>query len=131
MFRDIQQKVEKEAIKLKEQIREDKTKQPTLFTREEIVALESNQSGVGCNKYKTQARNIIIKILGKVGDSCEYYKIIHEVLENTPMRRTDLNKLVRSMEKSNSIELLYPNDKRSLSYETIIKHNDKLLEFDL
>lgn len=131
VFRNTQQKVEKEAIKMKEQIQEDRINQPTLFTLEEIVALESNQSGVGCDRYKTQARNIIVKILGEAGEGCQYSNIIHEVLESTPIRRADLNKLVKSMEKSNSIELSYPNDRCSLSYETIIKHNDNLLEFDL
>ena len=131
VFRNIQQKVEKEAIKMKEQFREDKTSQPALFTPEEVVALESNQSGVGCDKYIAQARDNIEKILSESGDGCEYYRIICEVLENTPIRKPGLNKLVKAMERSNSIELLYPNGKRNLSYETIIRHNDKFLQLGL
>ena len=125
VFRDIQKKVESDAIEMKEIIREKSTNQPSLFTYNEIIALENGQSGVGCTKYKTEAISKIKMILVHSGGKCKYYKIIRDVLESIPIKRSELNKLVKLMENSNSIECSHPSGKYNLGDETTIKYNDR------
>lgn len=96
VFRDVQEKVEREEIKTYKKLRDGNRSQVSLFTDDEILAMEQQASGVGCSKFKREAKKRIVKKLSE-GGAQPFFQISTDILEFVPMRLTQIKKLMNKM----------------------------------
>ena len=96
LFRDVQEKVEREEIALRSELHNIEQRKVCLFSEDEIVALQQDNAGVGCPRFRCEARCIIINRLAKVG-SLSFSEISTDLLERVPIRKTQIKKLMKQM----------------------------------
>ncbi len=105
VFRDVQGKVEKREIKTRNQLRSEGQRQVSLFSDDEIAALQQQAAGIGCPEYLREAETRIVTRLSKVGSQA-FSAITAHVLETIPIRLPQLKMLVNDMK-----------DRRILTFE--------------
>lgn len=118
VFRNVQHKVEQEAIKTKNEVRNG-TLQQSLYSVDEIVAMEQKISGIGSQQYVIETEKRIIEILTEEGPT-DYGAISADILENIPMRLTNINSLSCDMKKQGRINFDLPGRARVPKEDTII-----------
>lgn len=118
VFRDVQKKVELQAIKTKNQLRTGR-QHCGLFPADTIAALEANSTGVGCQKYICKAENRIIKLL-KNNSPQLFEDIANDILESIPIRLTHTKDLIKKMKKKSIINYDLPPGKRKPQEGTLI-----------
>ena len=102
VFRDVQSRVEREQTVTRRRVHNRKRPQANLFSDEEIALFDQKSAGVGCPNYIELAERMIVEILA-TQRSAKYRMIVCKILEEIPMRRTHVNKLVRSMKQQGII----------------------------
>ena len=119
VFRNIQEKVEQQAIRTKNQLRNEKQQQDGLFSADTIAALEARNTGIGCQKYRHEAKKRIIKLLEK--DSPQRFEeITNDILESIPIRLTHTKNLIKEMKKEGIINYDLPSKKKKPQENTLI-----------
>ena len=114
VFRNVQKKVEQQAIRL----RNENQQQISLFTADEIVALEQKRAGIDCPKFCNKAEERIIKHLQAGKKTFEYIAI--DVLEHVQMRRTRIKDLVKDMKSNNIIHYDLPSRRKKPQDDTML-----------
>ncbi len=119
VFRDVQEKVEKEEMKMQGGLSENDSQQRCLFSPEQIAGLKQNQEGVGCRKNQESAEAIIVDFLKKhdtayAGDMCNL------AMEEVSIRRTQLNTLLKGMRNRKVIHFDLPKGKRVPQPDTLL-----------
>ena len=103
VFRDVQEKVEPQAIKMQDRLRRDSQQQDSLFTPDEIAALQQGNTGVGCPEFRREAEERIMQRL-KQQNTTAFKKIAIDILEHIPMRLTHVKDLVKEMKDRNVVK---------------------------
>jgi three-Cys-motif partner protein len=111
LFRDIQYKVERQEIDIRRGLREGETRQVSLFSAADHAEFEQEQKGVGCRRNKALAEEMIKTELSAFPE-CRYDEIIYCIIEQIPIRRTQLNTLVCDMKKRGVVLFELPPRKR-------------------
>ena len=96
VFRDVQAKVERAEIEVRNQLRSFDGQHPSLFTEDEIIALQQNLSSVGCPKFRRDAEERAKEFLSS-RRAATFRAIATDVLEEVPMRLTQIKKVVTSV----------------------------------
>ena len=123
VFRDVQHKVERREIEARNHLRDADSEQVCLFSDDDVVAMQQNSAGTGCSKFQKQAEERISKLLmGK--KFVPFSTIVTDVLENVPMRLTQINKLVVELRRQNVISFTLASGKRIPSQNTRISLAD-------
>lgn len=119
VFRDIQGKVERLEIEAHDQLRIMDNYQTSLFTDDEIVAMKQDSAGIGCSMYQHKSEQRIIELLS--GESeITFSTVSTDILENVPMRLTQIKKLANKMKQQGTISFELPPGKRVPQPETRI-----------
>lgn len=119
VFRDVQEKVEKQELEIRHNLREGESPQLHLFSAAYMVAIQQEKEGVGCKTHRDRAEAEIIDIL--LGTSYALPSpLFNAVMENIPIRRTHLNKLLTDMKDRGVVQFELPPRKRVPQPETRI-----------
>ena len=120
VFRNVQYKIEQREIQMRIERNNEYADQPSLFSDEEIIELQQETMGVGCHTYQECAQNRIIGLLNQQ-QSVVFEDLANDLLENVPIRKTQLNQLAIELRKQKLICFELPPRKRVPQAETIIK----------
>lgn len=124
VFRDVQEKVEKQELEIRQSLREGETPQVSLFSAADIAAIQQEQKGVGCRANRDRAEAIIVDFLrgrayGLPGP------IFNVAMESVAVRRTHLNQLLMDMRERKRVRFDLPMRKRVPQPETRISLYEK------
>lgn len=97
VFRDVQWRVEQEAVTVQDRSRRDE-RQDGLFTPEEIAALRQGLTGIGSSRFRREAEERIKRMLARK-KTTTFGSIAKDILEHVPMRLTQIRDLARAMKK--------------------------------
>lgn len=110
-FRDVQNKVEKQEIETRNQLRVEGQSQVSLFTDDEIVAMQQKAAGIGCPTFQREAEERILGLLSS-SSGLVFSDIATDILEYVPMRLTQIKKLLNEMKCRNIVSFHLPARKR-------------------
>lgn len=119
VFRNVQETVERKEIETRNNLRESKMRQSTLFPDDMVVAMTQDLAGVGCSRYREEAKNFVKTLLS--GERyVEFRNIWPAVMEEMPMRRPHINRLVNEMKSQGIVAFELPPRRRIPQPETRI-----------
>ena len=96
VFRDVQSKVERNQIEMRNQLRDPSGKHLSLFSDEEIAALQQQVAGVGCPNFQHDAEARVKEFLSD-RRLASFEDVSTDALEHVPIRLTQLKKLFNAM----------------------------------
>lgn len=119
VFRDVQEKVEKQELEMRHNLREGDSPQVSLFSSADIAAIQQEQKGVGCKANRVRAEAIIVDFLQ--GRTRAFPgPIYNRAMEEVPIRRTHLNKLLMDMRERGIVSFDLPARKQVPQLDTAI-----------
>ena len=111
VFRDVQDKVERAEIETRNKLSDSDGHQVSLFTDDEIAAMQQNAAGIGCPEFRREAEARIVEILvGRGGDT--FGSIATDIHEAVPIRLTQIKSLVNEMKSRGVVAFDLPPRKR-------------------
>lgn len=119
VFRDVQEKVERAEIETRNKLSDPGDHQVSLFTDDEITAMQQNAAGIGCPAFQREAEAHIVEFLAERGGDT-FSSIATDILEAVPMRLTQVKSLVNTMKSRGIVAFDLPPRKRVPQPETRI-----------
>ena len=116
VFRTVQEKVEREGFRVRENIKTVETGQMSL-SNDLFIALDATLDGVGCADAVTQAGRIMIKTVSSQ-PGIAFAKMAPDVMAQVPVRTTHLNSIVMKQRNSGLLRFDLPPRKRTPQPET-------------
>ncbi|MBM2321017.1 MULTISPECIES: three-Cys-motif partner protein TcmP [Marivita] len=111
VFRDVQEKVEKQELEMRHTLREGDSPQVSLFSSADIAAIQQEQKGVGCKANRARAEEIIVEFLrGRM--QAFPGPVFNQAMEEVPIRRKHLNKVLLDMRERGIVHFDIPAPKR-------------------
>lgn len=117
VFRTVQEKVEKEAVRTRHNIRTEESGQPQLFPEDQIIAFETDRDGVGCSANVGWATELLLRAVS-LRPGIAFGAVASQVMEQVPVRTTHLNKIVAASRKAGLLRYDLPSGKRTPGPET-------------
>ncbi len=111
VFRDVQSSVERRQMETQNQLRHEADDQVSRFTDDEIAAMQQEEAGIGCQKFQREAETRVVELLSTSGTMAFSLLSIH-VLENVPMRLTQIRGLINGMKRRRVVNFCLPPRKR-------------------
>ena len=65
VFRTVQEKVEKEAVRTRHAIQTEESRQSQLFPEDQIIAFETDRDGVGCSAHVGWATELLLQTVSQ------------------------------------------------------------------
>jgi three-Cys-motif partner protein len=112
VFRTVQEKVEKEAVRTRHIIQTEESGQPQLFPEDQIIAFETDRDGVGCAAYMGWATELLLRIVTQ-RPGIAFGILTSQVMEHVPVRTTHLNKIAATSRKAGLLRYDLPRGKRT------------------
>jgi three-Cys-motif partner protein len=120
VFRAVQEKVEKEAVRTRNAIRTEESGQSQLFPEEQIIAFEMDRDGVGCSAHIDGAAELLLRIVSE-RPGIAFGTLAGEVMEQVPVRTTHLNKIAMAKRKVGLLAFDLQDGKRTPSSGTRVR----------
>lgn len=117
VFRSVQEKVEKEAVRTRHAIQTEESGQSQLFPDDQIIAFETDRDGVGCSSHMGWATELVLRIVAD-RPGIAFSTLAGEVMEQVPVRTTHLNKIAATNRKAGLLRFDLANGKRTPSPDT-------------
>lgn len=117
VFRNVQEKVEKEAIRTRHAIRTKESGQAQLFPEDQIIAFETKRDGVGCLKHLDRANELLLRNVAQQ-PGIRYGTLASELMEQVPVRKPHLNKLAADRRKDGQLMFDLLDGKRTPTQAT-------------
>ncbi|MGP1396781.1 MAG: three-Cys-motif partner protein TcmP [Inquilinaceae bacterium] len=117
VFRDVQEKVEREEIETRNNRKNSDNYQTSLFADDEIAAMQQRAAGLGCPAFQRQAEARIVELLTG-GRVVPFNSIAIDILEAVPMRLTQIKSLVNAMKERGVLAFDLPPRRRVPQPET-------------
>lgn len=111
VFRDVQEKVEKQELEMRQSLRDGDSPQVSLFSAADIAAIQQEQKGVGCKANRARAESMIIDFL-KSRVHAFPGPMFNMAMERVPIRRPHLNQLLLEMRGRGVVRFDLPSPKR-------------------
>lgn len=119
VFRDVQEKVERQEIEMRHTLREGDSPQVSLFSSAEIAEIQQEQKGVGCKSNRAMAEEIIVTYL-QGHTSAVPGPMYNLAMEAVPIRRTHLHKVLLNMRDRGIVTFDLPARKQVPQQGTLI-----------
>ncbi len=119
VFRTVQKNVETTAVSTRQDVKAEKSGQPFLFPSNQLAEFEAARDGVGCPVHRTRASNLLLGIVAK-SPGIGFERLSGAVMEEVPVRATDLNRIAMELHKTGKIGFELPVRKRMPIPETRI-----------
>lgn len=117
VFRTVQEKVEKEAVRTRHIIQTEESGQPQLFPEDQIIAFETDRDGVGCPAYMGWATELLLRTVTQ-RPGIAFGALASQVMEQVPVRTTHLNKIAATSRKAGLLRYDLPDGKRTPAPDT-------------
>lgn len=117
VFRSVQEKIEKEAVRTRHNIRTEESGQPQLFPEDQIIAFETDRDGVGCSAHVGWATELLLRAVSQ-RPGITFGAVASQVMEQVPVRTTHLNKIAAASRKAGLLRYDLPDGKRTPGPET-------------
>ena len=117
VFRTVQEKVEKEAVRTRHAIQTEESGQEQLFPEDQIIAFEADRDGVGCSAHIGWATELMLRTVSQ-RPGIAFSSLASEVMEQVPVRTTHLNKIAAKNRKAGLLRFDLPKGKRTPSPDT-------------
>lgn len=118
VFRTVQQKVEKEGFRVRQNIRTAETGQLSL-SDDLFLELDASREGVGCPAVVGWASETVLKaVYARPGIAFE--RLAPDVMGQVPVRTTHLNRIVMDQRKAGLLHFDVPSGKRTPLPSTVI-----------
>ena len=119
VFRTVQKNVVTTAVSTRQDVEAERSGQPSLFPSNQLAEFEAARDGVGCPVHRARASELL---LGIVADSpgIGFDRLSGAVMEEVPVRATDLNQIAMEIRKTGKIGFELPARKRMPTPETRI-----------
>lgn len=98
VFRDVQAAVELREIETRGRLRNEGGDQVSLFSEDVIAAMQQDVAGIGCSSFRQEAQTRIVTQLTNSGP-LTFSQLFINVLENVPIRATQIKALVNAMKE--------------------------------
>lgn len=121
VFRDVQEKVEKQELEMRLTLRTSDGAQVGLFSASDIAALQQKQRGVGCKSNQDLAELIVREFLREKNRSYPA-PIYNQVMESVAIRRKHLNDLMLVLRERGVVQFDLPPRKRVPQDDTLISY---------
>ena len=119
VFRDVQAKVEHAEIETRGRLRDSSNHQVRLFSDDEIATIHQETTGIGCSRYQREAEAHVEDFLSG-RRTAAFGTVATEILEETPIRLTQLRRLLDAMKRRGIVTFNLPSRKRVPQPETQI-----------
>ena len=119
LFREIHGKVEREETKLHEKMNENSLG-IHLFPIEELAKFKQGNSGIGSASFEEEAKVRTLSYLSKRGEATFQF-LATSILDEIPMRMTQVNKLFSKMRRSGAVEFELPSNRQVPKPDTVIR----------
>ena len=117
VFRDVQAMVEKEAVRMRQNIQTVESGQPSLFSEDQIIEFEAQRDGVGCPANMDLGAETLLKIVAaKPGMTFEALAPL--VMERVPVRETQLKDIAIGQRKASLLNFDLPSRKQKPRADT-------------
>ena len=117
VFRKVQQDVETDALRTRNAIQTAESGQFSLFSEEQIVDFEAQRAGIGCRANLEAATQALLQaVCARPGTV--YGKLAFEIMEEVPVRLTQMNKIAMAERKGGRLQFDLPHNKRTPQPET-------------
>lgn len=131
LFRDVEEKIEKQETQIRLDLRVKDTGQGSLFSTEDHVEFEQERKGVGCKKYRDIAQGLI-KLVLEQHESVTYSKLWPYLLSQVPLREPHVKQVLKDMKERGIIDYELPKRKLVPQPDTVISLvSDQLRTEDL
>lgn len=117
VFRTVQEKVEKEAVRTRHTIQTEESGQAQLFSEDQIIAFEMERDGVGCPANIGWAAELLLKTVA-ARPGIAFVTAASAVMEQVPVRTKHLNKIAADNRKAGLLNFDLPGKKRTPLPET-------------
>lgn len=111
VFRDVQWRVERQEIETRNTLRNLGDHQISLFTDDEIAAMQQHAAGIGCPRFQREAEARLIELLAECR-SMAFGDAATDILERIPIRLKQLRDLTKEMRRRGAILFDLPPRKR-------------------
>ncbi|SET90765.1 three-Cys-motif partner protein TcmP [Paracoccus homiensis] len=112
VFRTIQEKVEKEAVRTRHTIETVESGQSQLFPEDQIIAFETDRDGVGCSGHIGRATELLLRTVSQ-RPGIAFGPLASEVMEQVPVRRTHLNKIAVEQRNEGRLSFSFSGTKKT------------------
>ncbi len=112
VFRTVQKNVEKAAVSTRQDVAAERSGQPFLFPNNQIAEIEAQRDGVGCPGHVNSAADRLRSIVAD-RPGIEFRQLAAEVMEQVPVRTTDLNGIAMKFRKTGQLRFSLPPKKRT------------------
>ena len=119
VFRDVQEKVEKQELEMRADLRDGDSPQVSLFSAADIAALQQELMGVGCKANRELAEATIVDFLQGRAHAFPG-PMFNIAMENVAIRRPQLNSLLMDMRDRGLVKFELPPRKRVPQTETCV-----------
>ena len=119
VFRDVQEKVEKEEMGIRTSLKLGSNQRPLLFPEDHLAAIQQKREGVGCHAHQEAATSLIQELLKPV-HVLDFGGLAPSVMEAIPIRKTQLRSLLVELRKKRIVHF-------DLSGRTRVPNNDTLI----
>lgn len=119
VFRTVQEKVEKEAVRTRHAIQTEESGQSQLFPEDQVIAFETDRDGVGCSAYKELASDLMLRTVA-CRPGVAFSTLAAEVMEQVPVRTTHLKKVAAANRKAGLLRFDLPGGKRTPASNTCL-----------
>ena len=103
VFRDVQEKVEKEEMRIRTSLKLGSGQRRLLFPEDHLVAIQQEREGVGCPVHRQASERVIVQIL-EHEDVVDFGNLAVDVMEGIPIRKTHLKRLLDDLRQK---EIVY------------------------
>ena len=111
-FRTVQKNVEKTAVSTRQDVAVERSGQPFLFPNNQIAEIEAQRDGVGCPGNVNSAADQLLSIVAD-RPGIEFRQLAAEVMEQVPVRTTDLKGIAKDFRKTGQLKFSLPPRKRT------------------
>lgn len=119
LFRDVQEKVEKEEMAVRSRTKRDTSRQNLLFGDDVVAQMQQDAYGVGCKINKEKAERAISIYLEKRGET-KFQELSNFLIERYPLRETHIKDVLKSMRDSGVISYVLSPRKKKAQPNTVI-----------
>ena len=107
VFRDIQEKVEKEEMTIRTGLKLGSGRRRLLFPEDHLVAIQQGREGVGCPVHQQASERVIVQIL-EHEDVVDFGNLAVDVMEGIPIRKTHLKRLLDDLRRKEVVYFELP-----------------------
>lgn len=112
VFRTVQKNAERAAVSTRQDVAVERSGQPSFFPNNQLAEIEAQRDGVGCPRHINSAADRLRSIVAD-RPGIEFRQLAAAVMEQVPVRTTDLNGIAMKFRKTGLLRFNLPPKKQT------------------